>query len=403
MVGNVQGYNVASIYGPIAANYVQHGSDVENLIKFNSGLPIAPTADPTIGETIKGTLPALGIFGGIQSFSAVKKNGWSIKNTINAVNSASAYTARSQALQAGKDILTKEYGYVFKKSVTPNTTRIPFISKLLDKIPGYTRLRSTGFGKVMGNSGAGFFAVIDGVTETFTQIAPAFQISTASGFKQIGKSAVKVAGNAVGWVAGSALGKAAGAAIGTAICPGIGTAIGSFVGNLLGGILGSSVAGKVCKKITGKSEVEKYQEQQVQQAAQEIQADPNSQVALAQQSLQQAEQILAQDPNNQEALNAKASAMAILTAAGAQAQQPAASTVAYPEQQQMPQQPQQMPTVNVTPSGIPIVPGFNGYGYDTNLLNQAMANVTPMYTMPQMTNPFMQTTIPQINYNQTIA
>lgn len=405
MVNSVSSYSngAANLYRTASANYVLNKNDVENLIKFNSGLPVALTPEPTIGETVKGTLPFLGIFGGFQGISALKANSWSLKNTINAVNSASAFTARSQALAAGKAAVVKEYGDILKKVVTPNSTRMPVIHKLLDKIPGYTKLRSTGFGKAMGHSGAGFMAVMDGISETFTQVAPAFKIGTAEGFKQIGKSTVKVVAGAGGWLAGDALGKGIGAAIGTAICPGIGTAIGTFVGGFLGGMVGSAVAGKAAKAITGKTEVEKYQEKQIAQTAQQVEADPNTKIALAQQALQQAQQVLTQDPSNADALATKASAEAILASTAAPVETAVDAQQAY-QPQQMTQMAQMSPsfTGNYNQFGIPVVPGFNGFGYDMNVLSQAMAKASaPNYNMNygQMTNPFMPQ-FPQVNYNQ---
>lgn len=408
MVNGVSGYSngAANLYRVAGATYIQSKNDVENLIKFNSGLPVELTPEPTIAQTVSGTIPFMAIFGGAQGLSAVKSNRWSLKNTINAVNSASQFTSRTQALAAGKAAIVKEYGDFFKKTVTPNAHRMPYVHKLLDKIPGYTKLRSTGFGKVMGHSNAGFMAVLNGITETFTQVAPAFKIGTAEGFKQIGKSTVKVVAGAGGWLAGDALGKGIGAAIGTAICPGIGTAIGTWVGGFLGGMVGSAIAGKAANAITGKTEVEKYQEKQIAQAAQQVEADPNTKIALAQQSLQQAEQILAQDPSNKDALKAKASAQAILAETGAQTQVETQATnsneQAVANQQQTSQMQPSFGNAVFNQFGIPVVPGFNGYSYDMNILNQAMSSATaPNYNMNfgQMTNPFMPQ-YPQMNLNQ---
>lgn len=402
MVNGVSGYgnNSYGFYRAAAGIAVNHGNDVENMVRFVNGQPVTTTADPTIAQTAVGTLPFLGLFGGIQGGIALKNHGWSLKNTIADVNRASAYTARSQALQAGKETIINNYGNIFKKSVAVSTKR-GFIGKILDKIPGYTKLRATGIGQAMGKSGAGWMAVIEGGMELVTNVVPTFQtLGAGAGFKQLGKSAVKVAAGAAGWVAGDAVGKGIGAAIGTAICPGIGTAIGTFVGGFLGGIIGSAVAGKAAKAITGKSELEKANDKQIAQVSQQIDADPQNKAALAQQTLQQAEEILAQDPNNKDALAAKASAEAVLAQA---AQNPAqdATTQQYP---QMPQG--QMPTTipGVFP-GVPVVPGFNGISYDMNVYNQAMStasmmNTTPYQTNPFMTNPHMTMANPYMNYNQ---
>ena len=90
MVNGVSGYSngATNLYRVAGATYIQSKNDVENLIKFNSGLPIELTADPTIAQTVSGTIPLIAIFGGVQGLSTVKSNGWSLKNTINAINSA---------------------------------------------------------------------------------------------------------------------------------------------------------------------------------------------------------------------------------------------------------------------------------------------------------------------------
>lgn len=408
MVNGVSGYgnNSYGFYRAAAGVAVNHGNDVENMVKFVNGQPVTTSADPTIAQSAIGTLPFLAIFGGIQGGAAVKKHGWSIKNTIADVNRNSAYTARNQALQAGKETVAKEYGNIFKKNVAVNPHR-GFIGKILDKIPGYTKLRSTGIGQAMGKSGAGWMAVMEGGMELVTNVVPTFQtLGAGAGFKQLGKSTVKVAAGAAGWVAGDAVGKGIGAAIGTAICPGIGTAIGTFVGGFLGGILGSAVAGKAAKAITGKSELEKANDDQISQVSQQIEADPQNKIALAQQALQQAEEILAQDPNNKDALAAKASAEAVL-----------AQTIQAPVQQETIQQNPQMPQMPMMPQmpaafpgvfpGVPVVPGFNGISYDMNIYNQAMStasmiNTTPYQANPFMTmkNPYMTMANPYMNLNQ---
>ena len=109
-------------------------------------------------------------------------------------------------------------------------------------------------------------AIFEGILETFTNVIPAFQISAASGIKQIFKSSVSVAGSAAGWCIGAKGGAVAGAAIGTAICPGIGTAVGGFLGWAVGGLSGSWLGRKVAGLFTGKSEVDKAKEAQLAQA-----------------------------------------------------------------------------------------------------------------------------------------
>ena len=262
MINNVSnyGYYTPAFGGSakIASSAVAlHQNDVENLVKFVNGQPITTTPEISIKDTITGTLPFVAIFGGIQAGGEIKKNGWSIKKTIENINATSQYTTRSQALSAAKSEVAKKFKDVLKKNVAVDPNR-GFIGKILDKIPGYKALRSSGFGQMMSNkgTGAGWMAVIDGAIETFTQVIPAFQQGGAeAGFKQIAKSGTKVVAGTAGFVAGDVAGRAIGAAIGTAICPGIGTAIGSFLGGFIGGVTGSAIAGKATQSLIGKSEV----------------------------------------------------------------------------------------------------------------------------------------------------
>lgn len=386
MINNVSnyGYYTPAFGGSakIASSAVAlHQNDVENLVKFVNGQPITTTPEISIKDTITGTLPFVAIFGGIQAGGEIKKNGWSIKKTIENVNAASQYTTRSQALSAAKNEVAKKFKDVLKKNVAVDSSR-GFIGKILDKIPGYKALRSSGFGQMMSNkgTGAGWMAVIDGAIETFTQVIPAFQQGGAeAGFKQIAKSGAKVVAGTAGFVAGDVAGRAIGAAIGTAICPGIGTAIGSFLGGFIGGVTGSAIAGKATQSLIGKSEVEKIQEKQTAEAAQQVNADPETKKSLALQSLEYANQILAQDPENAEALAAKASAEKILSeiAATEQVQQPVQTTQAY--------NPYQQPNY-VSMYGIPTVPGFNGVSYDLDVYRQGLKSASAI--SGKITNPF---------------
>lgn len=384
MVNGVTGYN----YGPNMSGALRvttsaaalHKSDVENMVKFLNGQPITTTPDPSIGDTITGTIPMLAIFGGIQAGSAIKKHGWSIKDTITDTKAASPYKTRGQAIQAGKAEVVNKFKDVLKKSVPVDPQR-GFIGKCLDKIPGYKAVRGSGFGQLMGSkgTGAGWMAVIDGAIETMTQVVPTFQQAGAgAGFKQIAKSGTKVVAGAAGWVAGDAAGRAIGAAIGTAICPGVGSVVGSFVGGFLGGIVGSAIAGKAAKAVTGPSELEKIQNKQVADVAKQIEGDPESKLALAQQSYQQAEEILANDPENKDALAAKEAAYNILS----QAQRVNIQETTAPTVQTQTTQ----AGFNGTNAGIPPVPGFNGTSYDMQQYQQfALNNNT-------VSNPFAQQT-----------
>ena len=111
---------------------------------------------------------------------------------------------------------------------------------------------------------AAFIAISAGA-EALTNVVPTFkQLGKKAGWRQIGKSALKVAGSVGGW--------AAGAAIGTMICPGAGTLVGALVG--IGcSMLGSWAGEKLASKIAGKDELELAQEQEVQSLAQAAQDD----------------------------------------------------------------------------------------------------------------------------------
>lgn len=111
-------------------------------------------------------------------------------------------------------------------------------------------------------SGAGILMAFGGIIEGVTEIYPTFsELGAEKGFKQLGKSAVKVAGDTAGFIIGDQIGMAVGSAIGTALFPGVGTAIGAVTG-LVVGMLGSHAASGITDKIVGKSERELAKEQQ---------------------------------------------------------------------------------------------------------------------------------------------
>ncbi len=120
-------------------------------------------------------------------------------------------------------------------------------------------------GKMFKSPGVAFMAVIGGVIEGVTEIYPTFkELGAEKGFKQLGKSALKVAGDTAGFIIGDQAGIAIGSAIGTALFPGIGTAIGAATG-LVAGMFGSYAASHITEKIIGKSELEIAKEKQAQQ------------------------------------------------------------------------------------------------------------------------------------------
>lgn len=413
MVNGASAYN----YNPYPAFYraasgavVLNKNEIQNMVKFVNGQPITSMDTPGVVESAVATLPFAGIIGGFQGIAAVKNNGlsgteldaykaakkagiapkmsWLEKYRETAKNIKKEYTyTRGDAFKAGKDFFNKEYGDFYKKVTTPNEARLPFgIGKMMDKIPGYTKLRATGFGKAMGRSGSGFMLVMDGTIKTFTDVVPAFkQLGFKSGMKQIAKSGTEVAIGSIGWLAGDALGMSIGAAIGTAICPGVGTAIGGFLGRFIGGAMGGAVAAKAAKAITGKSELEKAQDENNAKLASQIEADDKTKLELAAQTLKQAEETLKQDPENKDALIAKATAEKVIVQAQAQVQEQ--------QIQQEAQQPSQ--TANGYQqsfkglNGIPTVPGFNGYSYDMNQFRSAMTQASSAMNA-RAVNPFMQ-------------
>ena len=421
MVNGISGQNsnYSAFYRAAAGNAIVNQNDVKNMVNFLNGQPITVIPEPSIGEMTLQTLPFAAAFGGVQAFSTWKNNGldgkaleafkeakkngtakgYNLKETIKNIKTTYPYTQRNEALKSGLDNLKKEYGEILKNNVTPNESRAPFgIYKLLDKIPGYTKLRSTGIGKAMGKSGAGWMLVFDTVGKTLSDIVPTFQqLGFSSGMKQIAKSGTQIIAGGAGWLAGDALGTALGTAIGTAICPGIGTAIGGFFGKFLGGVVGSAIAGKAAKAITGKNELEQAQEQQMEQITQQVDSDPNTKLALAQETLAAAEEILAQDPNNQNAQTAKKSAEKVINELHANIQQPAQQTTT--QQQGAQNNVFQQTTMN----GIPVVPGFNGIDYDMNIYRSAMANAAmPMGNQP-MLNPLMYNQAGANIFNQPVV
>ena len=253
-----------------------------------------------------------------------------------------------------------------------------FLGKTLDLIPGYKKLRATGFGQLMGKSGAGWMIAIDGTIRLFTEIVPTFKtLGTGAGLKQTGKTVASVAAGAAGWTAGEVAGSAAGAA---AICPGIGTAVGKFVGGFIGGTIGMYFAGKAAKAVVGKSELEKASGTQAENIAKQCENSPEMQISLAANAAQKAAEVLKYDPNNAEAQAVLAQAEEILNAAQSQIEtQNTAKTQSDNSAAQNIGQFGSMTAANGL--NIPTVPGFNGAGYDMNQYSQALSKAS----MPQQT------------------
>lgn len=408
MANGISGYNPNyTVYNGMKAVAAAHSNDVGNLVKFINGQPINNTQNSSLGQTVLWTAPALAVFGGIKGVPWLVKNRHNLKGAADILkNEALAANGRNIPKNFASGL--KDYSTKLFKGLTPAEKAAiqakprSWFGKMLDWIPGYKKIRPTGFGQAMGRSGAGFMIAAEGLLSTFTEVVPAFQQGGAkSGIKQIAKSGTRVAANAAGWVAGEAVGSAAGAAIGTAICPGIGTAIGKFIGGFIGGALACHFAGKAATELTGKSEVELLKEKQISEQTTLIENDTTVKNQLAQESLAYANEILKIDPDNKEALAAVESANNILKetqiAQANPSTTPAQSSPAAHTQVQQQTQIAQQPAFSG--SFIPSVPGFNGTSYDMNLYEQ-MRNNASMFTIPAQTT--AQTTPAVTGQNQFI-
>lgn len=381
MTNGISGYNPNNtVYNGLKAVAASHSNDVGNLVKFLQGEAVTNN-QTNLGQTVLWTVPAMSIFGGIKGTSWLWQNRGDLKGaTANLRTEALAVNGKNIPKNFTKEI--KEYGNRIFKGLTPAEKAAiqaqprSWFGKMLDWIPGYKKLRPTGFGQAMGRSGAGFMIATEGLMNTFTEVIPAFQqCGVKSGLKQVAKSGTKVAANAAGWLAGEAVGSAAGVAIGTAICPGIGTAIGKFIGGFLGGAIACHFAGKAATKLTGKSEIELKNEKQLAEQTAQIENDPTIKKQLAEQSIAYANEILKVDPQNKEALAALENANNILK----ETQQPSTDLVA--ETGVAPQQQNTQQTVTQPLDFVPVVPGFNGVSYNMDQYNQMRQNAT-MFSIP---------------------
>ena len=127
----------------------------------------------------------------------------------------------------------------------------------------------------------------------------------------------------------------------------------------------------------------KIQNNQVAQTSQQIENDPQTKLALAQQTLAYAEQTLAVDPENKDALAARDAANNVIAELTNTAN---INTVSNTQTQQANVMPNVQTNVYSQNAGIPVVPGFNGMGYDMNQYSQFASN-------PVSTNPFAVNTL----------
>ena len=367
------------LQGAVVANQ----DKIKDLSVYLYNDQVAGADSESLRAALSGTPLFLSIFGGIQAFPWLKKN---FRHPFEAIkNQKAAFLTnpankRYDLVGNAKNVLIEQKNKLFHKMTDAEKAALQkdrkFLGKALDLIPGYKKLRATGFGQLMGRSGAGWMLAIDGTLRIFTEIAPTFkELGTAAGMKQIGKSAASVAAGAAGWTAGEVVGSAVGAAIGTAICPGVGTAIGKFVGGFIAGTIGMHFATKGARAITGKSELEKHNEAQAKELAKEAANSPEKQLELASAAAAKAAATLNYDPNNAEALKVLEDAENLLATA-----MPQTETEKSTENNES----TAAQTSNIgnfgsmTAAGlnIPSVPGFNGLGYDMNQYSQAVANAS---------------------------
>lgn len=175
------------------------------------------------------------------------------------------------------------------KSITGYTKASEMIGKAAESRPMLK-------GALKYGKGTGLFLAIEGAMALFTQIIPSFtQLGAGKGFKQLGKSTVKVGARVGGWVAGEAGGTAAGAMLGAEIGL-IGGPVGAAIGGVLGGIvgfaggcLGQWAAGKAADAIVGKDELEIAKEANAEKIAENAKNNPQTMqeiMAAAEQRLQ---------------------------------------------------------------------------------------------------------------------
>ena len=381
--GNVNSGFQKGLQGAAVANQ----NVIKNLAGYTFGNDsICP--EETLGSALSGTPLFLSIFGGIQAFPWLKKNFKHPFSTIKAEKDAflaNPSNKRYDFAGNAKKVLVEQKDKLFHKMTDAEKAALQkdrkFLGKALDLIPGYKKLRATGFGQLMGKSGAGWMIAIDGTIRLFTEIVPTFKtLGTGAGLKQTGKTVASVAAGAAGWTAGEVAGSAAGMAIGTAICPGIGTAVGKFVGGFIGGTIGMYFAGKAAKAVVGKSELEKASGTQAENIAKQCENSTEMKISLAANATQKAAKVHKQDPNNAEAQAVLAQAEEILNAAQSQIEtQNTAKTQSDNSAAQNIGQFGSMTAANGL--NIPTVPGFNGAGYDMNQYSQALSKAS----MPQQT------------------
>ena len=300
-------------------NYYYSSKDVENLVKYATGVAITNKESVSATDLVASTVPDLAIKGlswlrknkgnyseamqaakaQTQALHGVYKNGGSIVNGIKAVSNSSAanqilgmlpeaknlstlsketQTLYSQAkaaalhakqfgaaksLENASSLLSKANAAAYAETASSATGIFAKVKNAL----GITKLgnainnlavKSPKFAKVLNvckSNGAGIMLAMEGITETVSNVIPTF--------KQLGaKAGAKQIGKSAVKTAASVGGWITGAALGTkvgaligSVIPGAGTAVGAVAGAIIGSA--ASLIGGALGSRFGKSVAEK--------------------------------------------------------------------------------------------------------------------------------------------------
>lgn len=167
------------------------------------------------------------------------------------------------AKRAGEILPTTKVGKA-SRYIAQKTGASALKGKYLKAMTKSSKLRTI---SKLGKGGNAAFAVLS-LAAKAPEIYTTYQVlGTEKGNKELGKAVVNTAAEVGGWIVGAKAGAIAGAAIGSCIpVPVVGTAVGAVVG-LACGFLGSWLASKAAKAVTGPSELEKANEEQLNQIA----------------------------------------------------------------------------------------------------------------------------------------
>lgn len=167
------------------------------------------------------------------------------------------------AKRAGEILPTTKLGKA-SRYIAQKTGASALKGKYLNAMTKSSKLRTI---SKLGKGGNAAFAVLS-LAAKAPEIYTTYQVlGTEKGNKELGKAVVNTAAEVGGWIVGAKAGAIAGAAIGSCIpVPVVGTAVGAVVG-LACGFLGSWLASKAAKAVTGPSELEKANEEQLNQIA----------------------------------------------------------------------------------------------------------------------------------------